>query len=344
MLKTAILMTIQLLFAQPIALAQESAQSGSRGAKEQPKKASTSRGRRGQSRIAMPEVRLFPIRHMHVKQAAVLINELTGFPVAHADNRTNSIIYSGPAESVEKVEKLLQQLDVPVEETLSESEITVVPISERSVNELTRQLSAMNIQQGMRTLGIVGDESRSRILLNGPSDLIAKAQAVIAELDIPAGSANLEFAFFKARLNADVSSPMMPADLEPLVKELQRFGRLELLGQLSVVAVEDMKFAVSGSIGNLIHAEVEGQVQNAQDGGSVKVWLDASMMLEDAKPKDEQSNGKNGGRRHRPEFRLRTVVSVPRGDYVVLGSAPNGWEAGESAILVMRAQPKHPAR
>jgi len=344
MLKTALLITAQLLIAQPLALAQDAAHSGGRGANAQATPQPSSRGRHSQKPPNMPEVRIFKVKHIQASEVANLISNLMHSQSTYAVNRTNSIIYSGPTESIPKVEKLLQQLDVPVEETLSDSEITVVPISERNVDELARHLNKMKLRKGRRGIDIVADKSRSRILLSGPSDLIANARAVIAELDIPAGSVNLEFTFFKARLNADAPSPKMPADLEPLVKELQRFGQLELLGQLSAVAVEDEKFAVSGSIGDLIDADVRGTVITAPAGGSVRVSLETSVRLESPKQIENPSNDKKRGSRRQPEFRLSTSVSVQRGDYVVLGSAPNGWKAGESAILVMRAQPEHSAR
>lgn len=346
MLKTIVIITAQLLFAQPLALAQESGQPGGRGAKDQPSPSHFSRGRRAQRRVTLPEVRVFPIQHMHVDAAADLVNELTGSLVAHADNRTNSIIYSGPAESAEKVQALLRQLDVPVEEPLTESAITVVPVSERRVDELAHHISRMKLRQGRRPLSIVGDESRSRILLSGPPDLIAQAQRVIAELDIPAGAANLEFTFFKARLHGGEAKTPIPAELRPVAKELQRLGQLDLLGQLSAVATEGEAFSVSGSVGGLLMAEVRGQLLRSPGAGTIKVRLEAEVMLVSGGPAPAEKPAEGAAKRRsrtRPVFSIQTTVVLARGDYVVLGSAPHGWAAGESAILVMRAAPKSTA-
>ena len=44
-------------------------------------------------------------------------------------------------------------------------------------------------------------------------------------------------------------------------------------------------------------------------------------------------------RRQAPSaFQVESTLITRRGDYVVLGSAPTGWEIGESAILVLHVR------
>ncbi|MBK8268266.1 MAG: hypothetical protein IPK83_08145 [Planctomycetes bacterium] len=43
------------------------------------------------------------------------------------------------------------------------------------------------------------------------------------------------------------------------------------------------------------------------------------------------SEGKPG-----PRFSIKTTLTTPRDEFVVLGSAPNGWEPGESVIMAVR--------
>ena len=167
------------------------------------------------------------------------------------------------------------------------------------------------------------------ILLNGQREAVLKAKSIIRALDTPAATAQLEFSFFRARLDGDGATPRIPEDLQPVAEELRRFGQVELLGRLLTTATENEEFHIEGRIALVISAEVQGVLRGVDEDGSVKIELSTGMSLRDPVSESNQRRGAT------PHFSLRTVIQAQRGEFIVLGSAPSGWKSGESAILVL---------
>lgn len=297
----------------------------------------TTRDRRGvpSGALVSIETHVFRLKNGEPHSLADLVQAACEI-VAIPDERTNSVICSGSAGAVERAVDLLQQLDQPADAAGPQPDLRMVPIRHREMRDVARQL----MDAFRRTsLTVSTDRGRSTIVLAGSSDLVAKAMAVIELLDTPSNSATLEFAFFKASLNGDGENPAVPGDLEPVVAELRRFGHIELLGRASTRAMERDDFKVSGNLASGLEIEVGGQILGASEDGSVNVHLGATLRV--SRPAEPQAgeDGKAARSLRRTGFTLETTVTTARGDYVVLGSAPSGWEAGESAILVLQVLP-----
>jgi hypothetical protein len=290
--------------------------------------------RRGSRPVAAPTFNpvVLRLKYADCFEVATMIQKLVPEGGAYAESRSNSVIYTGPDDTAETIRELVEKLDQPVETTHA-SEVVPVQIRHRRAQDLARQIAA--------TLGAgrlrVADDGRSTVLLYGPRPLIDSAIAIVHEVDRPAATVNLEFAFFHADLNDQKPAAGIPADLADVVDELQRFGGLKLLGRLSTVAIENEEFVIQGGIIGQLSTRVTGALLNASTGNSVKLEIRADLVLEKSAL---AATGKEGERpAPLPEFELRTIVTTQRGDYVVLGSAPTGWTPGESAILVLHVRP-----
>lgn len=281
--------------------------------------------------------RVFPISFASSKNVAGILEMMLGARYAHPETATNSIIYSGPTKHLSMVEKVLEALDVAPEPARKQSKLVIVPVKHRGVDDLARRLKSAMLGS---SINIAPDRARSTIVLNGAGATVEKALSMIEKLDLPAASVNLEFAFFKATLNLPPGSGLIPKDLQEVAGELQRFGRIELLGRLSTMSVEGEEFKVSGNVADSIFAEVQGRLIRASADGSVNVHLNAEMGQHKFVAFEPKADEKKASRqRISSEFNLETAVSTQRGDYVVLGSAPSGWEPGEAAILVLHVRP-----
>jgi len=291
------------------------------------------RGGRGQgapSPSTVGEVRVFRLKHAECQEASVLVKILHPGIYAYADERTNRVVCRGDEAQLQQVQLLLETLDTPTNDGQAAADLSIVPVRNRDVQSLASEIQNT---VGSGSLGsgsyfrVAADRMRSAIILNGQPDAVARAKSIIKALDTPAGTAQLEFSFFRARLDGEGTAPEIPVDLRPVAEELRRFGQVELLGRLTTVATEEEGFQIEGMIANMIRAEVQGALVGVDEDGSVKIKLDTSMTM----TTDPQRGGDS------PRFSLNTVIQAPRGEFIVLGSAPNGWKLGESAILVLHA-------
>ncbi len=355
MFATILLMSFQLLTTNSLELiAQSPPNPAGRGGRspEQPAQPSEEQpGRRGgepgPAEPAAPELlRVYPLKYLGANDVCQMVHAVFGRSYLYPIEQTNSVLYNGPEEMAPKIEGLISQLDTSAagEEVVSEERITLVPIKHRDAGEIASELARIHRPD---VLVAVYDHSRNAVLLKGEKDAIDKAESIIVQLDTPSPMVELEFAFFKAKQYGEGAAADIPDDLQDVAKELRRFGRLELLGRLSTLAVQEQKFQIRGHVSDMLTAEVQGHVLSATSDtsaklpfdGSAKIAFEARMDLQRPEPEPQTQPGVGGGQARRqsrpPEFFLNTVVTTKRGDRVILGSAPHGWEAGESAILVM---------
>lgn len=295
--------------------------------------ARSGRGQRARSQSTPGELRVFHFKHIQCYRAANMVREVLDIHHVHSDLQTNSMIFAGSKAQAAKIEELLAILDTPASAdailgggTLGESELRIVPVRNRNARDLANEIQH-TLGSGSH-LKVVADRARSAILLDGAKGILLKAESIIRELDTPAATAQLEFSFFKARLNGDGATPRIPEDLQAVAEELRRFGQVELLGRLLTTATKNEEFHIEGNIADMFSAEVGGVLLSVGEDGSVKIELDTEMSLRDPVSESKQRGAT-------PHFALKTVIQARRGEFIVLGSAPSGWKSGESAILVL---------
>lgn len=273
---------------------------------------------------------IFRPKHASSRDLAAMASRMYPNTRQHADERTNALILVGPEEVIPKLLELLEQLDGPAEPT-ARTDFATVRIRNRSANEVGKQIITV---MSSRLLGVAVDDRGSTILLSGSRGMLSTVRQLIAELDSPAASVSIEFAFFQAgaaEREGAPAPPPIPADLAAVAKELERFGRLRLLGRLSTIALEAQEFNVNGRVSGDIRANVRGRVASGSGDGPVMLNIVSTLTFETSITEAASQSP--------PSFELATVVSTKRGDYVVLGSAPAGLSAGESAILVLHVRP-----
>lgn len=276
-----------------------------------------------------PEVRRIVVQHMHARTLASMINQGLRENYVVSDDVSNSIIYMGPPGLAEHVVGMASKIDVPGNEAKSSQDVVVHMLRHRFPNELVQSL---NMTLGRSELRVAADMSSSAIVLSGPKSEIDAAVATIEALDQMSPPAQLEFSFFgasskKPEGDSDRDTLEMPEDLKKVASEISRFGRIEFLGRLTATATQSESFVITGGMGRRVHVEINGEVVACPTDGPVKLKIRSKMMLSDA------------GEKPGPVFNLETSIAAKRGDYVVIGSAPAGWEPGESAILVLHARP-----
>lgn len=255
--------------------------------------------------------------------------------------RTNSIIYVGPEDTEAQVRALIAEIDRPVEEGHA-LEPTILPVLHRPVEEIADQVGKVLAGRDVSDFRMAADRGRSVLVVRGRKAIADAARSLVEQLDKPAGTVVIEFAFFHADLNRDTPLGKIPPDLRPVAEELGgRFGALDLLGLLSTVAIEGEKFTVEGELADISEARVQGNLTSASSDGMVRMGIGAFMRFETPAAGNAQAVGNKEGASAsgpRPAFELQTVVQTKRGDYVVVGSAPTGWAAGESVILVLHVR------
>lgn len=296
--------------------------------------ATTQPSRSGRGITAAPrpnfEPILFKLSHANCHEVARVVADAFSGCNSIPVEESNSFVFVGPPESQAAARKLVSQLD---DQATREggSGVVVVSVKNHRVDEL---IDHLNRVMGGERLRVSGDRGRSKVLLRGDTAEIQQAEALLQELDTPAPAVQVEFAFIQAKSIGGAEGPPIPADLAEVAKELERFGKLTMLGRLSTVAVEGERFGVEGQIVPGIKAEVRGFVTSGGGEGEIKLEVKASLELNPP----VHVGDKLGGPRTVPYFHLETVVSTQRGDYLVLGSAPTGSSLGESAILVMHVR------
>ncbi|HKQ50207.1 MAG TPA: secretin N-terminal domain-containing protein [Phycisphaerae bacterium] len=295
----------------------------------QPATTQPSRGGRGQPTAARStyEPAVLRLANASCFEVASMLSQIfpgcTSYPV----EQSNSVVFTGPADTLAMARKLVEQMDVMAAER-DGPRVVIVDVKHRRVEEIVDHLNRVVENRRLR---VSGDRGRSKILLRGDSKEITQAESLLKELDTPAAGIAIDFAFIQAKFEGQPRGTHMPADLDEVATELERFGNVALLGRLSTVAVEGEKFAVEGQVVPGIVAEVRGMVSNVNKEGVVKADLKASVRLVPGGA-DGNAPGPAG------YFNIETVVTTQRGGYLVLGSAPAGAEVGESAILVMHVR------
>ncbi len=289
---------------------------------------------RGRGTVAAPRPNYDPIvfnlDHANCYEVSHVISDAFSGCSSIPVEQSNSIVFVGPPETQAAARKLIGQMDDMAKHE-SGPGVVVVSIKNRRIDELIDQLN--RVIDGRR-LRVSGDRGRSKVLLRGDKGEIQQAEALLQQLDSPAPAVPVEFAFIQAKATGGAEGPPIPADLADVAKELERFGKLTMLGRLSTVAVEGERFGVEGQIVPGIKAEVRGFVTGGGAEGAIKLEVKASLEMNS----HEKSGEKLGGPPTIPYFHVETVVATQRGEYLVLGSAPTGSDLGESAILVMHVR------
>ncbi|HPF39962.1 MAG TPA: secretin N-terminal domain-containing protein [Phycisphaerae bacterium] len=301
------------------------AQNG-RDAGRQP--ANRGRGRMPAAESAPKSVCVIPLRFTYAEEAATTISQAIGITVV-PEVRSNSVIITATAETVDTVKQLIKDIDVEKDDAIEATRLTTITVRNREVKQVVAHLA----QLFGRELSISADEGSRQILLRGPASVIESAKEVIQSIDKAPPTATVEFAYFQLGSHGTEFSMEIPPDLKPVAEQIERFGSPRLVGRMTTAAVEGQHFSLQGQIAESTFVKLQGRLVAAPAQGAVTLELGSDLSMQ-KRSEDEKRPGIES-----PRFSLATTVITQRGDYVVLGSAPLGWAPGESVVLVVRINP-----
>lgn len=283
------------------------------------------------------EVTVFRLSYMTASSAAKIVGQTLQVETV-VDDRTNSLVVSCSEAQQQQVRNLIAKIDVAEDTAASASDLTVVPIMNRDVEQIMVQLSKLFRGE----LTVTSDNQGRQILMRGSADAIEKAQRVIDSLDTPLPTAMVEVAFFQVGAKSDSTSREIPADLLAVAKQIERFGKPQLIGRMATSAVEGEDFSVDGQIADQMYVHLKGRLDAAPADGTVRLRISTELtMAQTVQSEDDDASASRPPQRgHRPQaetprFSVGTTLITRRGDYVVMGSAPLGWTPGESVVTVV---------
>ncbi len=151
----------------------------------------------------LPEVKIFHLKYASVNEVysslSSIIQTLTvekGLPFKLVkDERSNSLIVYGNKEVFKEVERLLKELDIPVEK--SQREFYVIPLKFTSAEELAKVLKSLNLRSVMLTskknktssalregIKIAADKSSNSLIVYATKEEFENLKKLIKQLDV----------------------------------------------------------------------------------------------------------------------------------------------------------------
>lgn len=260
------------------------------------------------------------VPRMNAKAIAEMFCDLLPDSVARGLSDPPSVVFVGPPESVARARQVLAELGRVSGESAA-NDVAVQPVLHQKADDLQNRLISV---LSSADLQMAADRERSRLIFRGSKAAIERATSLVRSLDVPRQTVRIEFAFLSAR-RTDAAVPALPKDFDEVAKDLERFGKLELQGRFSSAAVEGEQFRVQGGYVGLLDALIEGQLMGESSASESRVRVDAQLRL--SKPDDPKVSLR---------FAFNGSVIVPRGEYVVLGLSPCGWDRGDTGILLMQ--------
>jgi len=276
--------------------------------------------------------RIIPLKHADSQYVAAAVSGLYDDVGIRPIERPNGLIFQGSDQSYALATKLIAELDAPDESAADAAETRMLPVLNRRVQELAGEIIQVFDRRGVR---VAADRDRNVLIVRGPKAYIEQVQTLLAKLDTPTPTATVEFAFFltggdESKLNAPI-----PTDLAEVAKELERFGRLRLLGRFSTVVSEGEKFKIEGGIYADFRATIEGTLESSSPDGAERIAMKANVdLLRRLPPAKDQSA------RFEPRsgYTIATTTIVHRGNFTAIGVAPSGDDIGQTGILVMQVR------
>jgi|GEM_PF-1946771 len=297
----------------------------------------------GESSSDSTTVRVYALKYMRAGDIAETLRNATYLTVI-AEERTNSLIVQANDDRHAMMQNLIGELDKP---TNASDLVTIVPIRNRNPKDVASRIQ--ELYRNPNDLMVSADIPGHRMLLRGNQAAIESAERMVGELDKPLPSATVHFAFFQ--LNETGAKPELigpiPPDLQDVAEELLRFGSPRLIGRTMTASVENEEFQVAGQVAEQSMVEVNCRLTSAAENGAVVMQIRAELALE--KPEEENEEVADAAEAPRAQrmaraqmrrgrsrdFSIATTVLAPRGEYVILGGAPHGFEPGQSVVLVV---------
>ncbi len=139
----------------------------------------SSDGARRQQADEDAKLELFAMQHVNAKDAVRVAYEVLGLSETRltADERSNTVIFSGSTEEMEKVRSLLKQMDASPG---GEDSIKVLPLQSADSREVVALLQQVVHNRGLR---LAADVNTNSVIASGSADALAIVEALLTHLD-----------------------------------------------------------------------------------------------------------------------------------------------------------------
>jgi hypothetical protein len=248
-----------------------------------------------------------------------------------ADPRTNSLVVRAPDDVLQQVIEIVKQLDAPQQaHALQVFELRHTPASE--MHNALQQVAGADVKIAVDAVG-------NRVIVQGDADTLQVIEALLMRIDQPppdkepadepppaAEDVQVRLVWLVAGLTDAPAGPP-PADLENVVKELEKMGvtGLKTAAQVFIKTVPATPFNVSGSavLDQSCSLEVSGMYAPRRPG-SPRAAPGAGEGKGAAPPAVLQISVKANPYQGQPLADLQTTITAPEGHSVVLGVSPVG--------------------
>jgi hypothetical protein len=298
-------------------------------------KAVKTRPKTGQAAPAAskPELRVFSLRNLSADEMAGTINQLMNVPDMPpirvvGDGRSGRLIVWAEPAQMETIQRLLAELDKPVEASRNEFRMRTFPLKRSDFNVLKEALKVLPVQ-----IKFAFDAPSRQMVVSGADSDLEMVAALVERIDqAPPPSTRRNWQVRVAWLaTGEATGSEPPADLQEVVAELEKIGVRDprLITQAVASVSTDGRFTLQGAASlNVTQAfRVHGSLTVVEPGPSPTLHISVGASPLTA-PKAGQMNS---------ELQLETTTSAPLGHSVVLGMTPSG---SSNSIFVVQVLEK----
>jgi hypothetical protein len=297
---------------------------------------------------AAREVRIVPLARVEAEKAAAVVSQLfykkPGEVVVAFDSRTNSVIATAEAATLDRIESFLKDFDQQ-----KQREDTGLATLYMQLGDVARARDVLNSSRMLVRPDTVVTALEDLLVVRGAAQDVESVRELVDRLRASAeAEANrpqvVDIGFyFLATRPREAAAKGGPAGLHPTPESLKSvvaalgeagFESAGLLGAMTVrTSTDGQKFEVSGSSREIRSIRVAGEVHAGATAGALKLVL--ATTLATLKPVDVSVGGPSQ-QQMQEVFELNTTITARADEYMVLASSPSATSDLDSVALVAR--------
>jgi len=299
---------------------------------KEPQQARHERSQRG--------IRVFPLEHAGLAEASEIVLRIGGGAAVAVDQATHSLIVRSDPDNLDKIERLLEQIDKPKPVT-TPAKPTFIQIRHRDIEEIV-SLAKENLRT--RDVRITADATNQLMVVYGDPGDVAAVSELVKQFDTPKVAVRMSFYFIRGEIG-QVDEEDRKESIAALPTSLQRvgatlaengFANMDLLAPLTATGQEGSDFSTSGRIsvdGRTQQFRIQGNVIRAATGATADIELRAQISSHDSQDEELPTAFINP----KAIFSMETRLVIGFGDDVILAAAPSV-NQGEAIALVVHVE------
>lgn len=285
------------------------------------------------------------LQHAACDEMARVLREMVPEAKVSFDPRTNAVLVKTTDQYHTVVRDYIARLDRPVEERQNDRRVEVIQFQNTSLTVgIQRALIEMF---GGRNVKMSLDPDRNTLVVESDGATLDRIRELIGKLDKKqntneasqageaAGSYRVRIVWLVTGAAADEGERPVPADLQPVVEELDKLGvkNLQVAAQMLTRVRMNQQFIVHATptLSQPVQLESVGTlIAHGNTRPELRIEIDARRET-------EPTQGQNqAARRTEMLAALKTTIDAPVGHFVVLGVTPIG---PMTSVFVVQLQP-----